>query len=110
MEVVNELQPVEQPQVSVLDFERMAENITKKGGDVWLDSQPTSMSFDGRQVVSVRVTRKDEEITVPCAGVISTIPLHNLICLQIFLPFLFLLLNLNEGQLHDGSQISTSYL
>ena len=56
-------------------FERMAENIKEEGGEVWLDSRPTAISFDGRDVVSVRVNRKGEEITIPCSGLISTIPL-----------------------------------
>jgi protoporphyrinogen oxidase len=56
-------------------FGRMAENIEEEGGEVWLDSRPLSMSFDGRKVASVRVKRGGEEITIPCSGVISTIPL-----------------------------------
>lgn len=56
-------------------FERMAEKITEEGGEVWLESHPTAMLFDSNRVTSVRVKRGDEEITIPCAGVISTIPL-----------------------------------
>ena len=56
-------------------FERMAERIKEEGGEVWLDIRPLAMSFDGRKVASVRVKRAGEEITIPCSGVISTIPL-----------------------------------
>jgi len=56
-------------------FERMAEKIREEGGEVWLESLPTAISFDSGKVVSVRVKRKHEELTIPCAGIISTIPL-----------------------------------
>ena len=56
-------------------FERMADKIKEEGGDVWLESRPAAISFESNHVVSVRVKRKDGEITIPCAGVISTIPL-----------------------------------
>jgi protoporphyrinogen oxidase len=67
-------------------FERMSEKIKEEGGDVWLESQPTAISFDSKQAVSVRVRRKDEELTIPCAGVISTIPLPGIadLCRPLF--------------------------
>ncbi len=67
-------------------FERMAEKIKEEGGEVWLDSRPLSISFEGRKVASVRVKRAGEEITIPCSGVISTIPLSVItdLCRPIF--------------------------
>ena len=56
-------------------FANMADKIREGVGEVWLRSIPTGIIFNGNRVVSVTVEQDGEERSVPCAGVISTIPL-----------------------------------
>lgn len=59
-------------------FEKMAAEIVKAGGEVWLESYPVSFRFDGGKIGSVLVNRREKEEEIPVAAVISTIPLPEL--------------------------------
>jgi protoporphyrinogen oxidase len=59
-------------------FENMAAALRKEGGEVWLRSEPVSARVEGERVVSVRIRREGREFDLPCAGLLSTIPLNAL--------------------------------
>lgn len=67
-------------------FEQMASKIKAKGGEVWLNSHPIELLFDSDRVTSIKIKRNDKELTVPCAGVIATIPLPEIteLCRHLF--------------------------
>ncbi|MDP8215683.1 MAG: FAD-dependent oxidoreductase [Candidatus Euphemobacter frigidus] len=56
-------------------FANMAKRIREGGGQIWLNTVPTGITFRDNRVVSVIVDQDGEEHSVPCADVISTIPL-----------------------------------
>ncbi|MCX6349934.1 MAG: NAD(P)-binding protein [Candidatus Aureabacteria bacterium] len=59
-------------------FENMAAALRKEGGEVWLKSEPVSARVEGGRVLSVRIRREGAEVDLPCAGLLSTIPLNAL--------------------------------
>ncbi len=59
-------------------FDTMAARIEEDGGEVWRNSYPVGVKTKGGRVTEVTVNREGDEISVPCAGAISTIPLNDL--------------------------------
>nr|HPJ71467.1 hypothetical protein [bacterium] len=56
-------------------FEKMAAEIVRLGGEVWLDSRPSAFVFDGSRIASVKIDRAGGPAEVPVSAVVSTIPL-----------------------------------
>jgi protoporphyrinogen oxidase len=64
--------------ISVL-FERMAAEVTKRGNRVMLESPVVRLERDGDRVARVVYQQNGREETIECAGVISTLPLPQLV-------------------------------
>lgn len=59
-------------------FENMSARLIKEGSEVKLNTFPVGFEVEAGRVRSVTVARGGREETIPCAGVISTIPLDEL--------------------------------
>lgn len=58
--------------------ERMAEDIRKQGGEVWLGHSVEALHLADNRVAKLTLSCKDGRVTIPCKWVLSTIPLPQL--------------------------------
>jgi protoporphyrinogen oxidase len=66
--------------ISVL-YERMAAEVKKRGNVVMLESPVVRLERDGDRIARVVYQQNGHEETIECAGVLSTLPLPNLVAM-----------------------------
>jgi protoporphyrinogen oxidase len=67
--------------ISVL-YETMADAVRKAGNCVWLDAPVTRLERDGDRIARVVYTRNGREESIACQGVLSTLPLPQLVTMM----------------------------
>ena len=68
------------PRAGISDlYENMAARFQACGGHLLLDAPAVCLQRDGSRIVSVTYRRNGSEATVPCRGVVSTLPLPMLV-------------------------------
>src|SRR5262245_66468806 len=68
------------PRAGISDlYENMAARYRACGGELLLDSPAVCLQRDGNRIVAVTYRQNGSETTVPCQGVVSTLPLPTLV-------------------------------
>ena len=68
------------PRAGISDlYENMAARFRACGGQLLLDAPATRLERDGNRICAVTYQRNGREVTVPCRGVVSTLPLPALV-------------------------------
>ncbi len=68
------------PRAGISDlYENMAARYRECGGDLLLEAPAVCLQRDGNRIVSVTYKQNGSEATVPCKGVVSTLPLPTLV-------------------------------
>src|SRR6187549_3509342 len=68
------------PRAGISDlYENMAARFRECGGDLLLDAPAVCLQRDGNRIVAVTYRQNGSEATVPCRGVVSTLPLPTLV-------------------------------
>jgi protoporphyrinogen oxidase len=68
------------PRAGISDlFENMAARFRERGGDLRLETPVVRLEREGRRIARVVYRENGHEVTVPCAGIVSTLPLPTLV-------------------------------
>jgi len=68
------------PRAGISDlYENMAARFCERGGDLKLSTPAVCLQRDGNRIVAVTYRQNGSEATVPCRGVVSTLPLPSLV-------------------------------